>query len=117
MENNKSFKIIRFLFTVKYRKTSIDEAITAKNHELVRIKTNDHPLKTVTVSERIPRRVLGSQSSTGRTTPISTPSMILEPLSVALEGVDPLTAFAIEEMDPLSRIAADEVSYKLLLKF
>lgn len=108
---------MRFYLTVKYRKTSIGEAITTKSHELIGIKANDHPLKTVTVSERIPRRVLGSQSSTGRTTPISTPSMILEPLSVALEGVDPLTAFAIEEMDPLSRIAAAEVSFNSKLLF
>jgi hypothetical protein len=28
---------------------------------------------------------------------------------MALEGVDPLTAFAIEEMDPLSKLAAEEV--------
>jgi hypothetical protein len=27
---------------------------------------------------------------------------------MALEGVDPLTAFAIEEMDPLSKLAAEE---------
>lgn len=61
------------------------------------------------MTERVPRRILGSQPSTGRTTPVSTPSVILEPLSMALEGVDPLTAFAIEEMDPLSKLAAEEV--------
>lgn len=45
-------------------------------------------------------------SSTG----YSTPSTILEPLGLALEGTDPLTQFAKEDMDPLSKIALDSVS-------
>jgi hypothetical protein len=89
-------------------KTSTNDCFAPKTTELVGVKTNDHPLKTAFVTERVPRRILGSQPSTGRTTPVSTPSVILEPLSMALEGVDPLTAFAIEEMDPLSKLAAEE---------
>ncbi|KAJ3647712.1 hypothetical protein Zmor_019574 [Zophobas morio] len=89
-------------------KTSTTDTLSAKTKELVGTKTSDHPLKTTTVTERIPRRILGSQPSTGRTTPVSSPSALLEPLSTALEGVDPLTAFAIEEMDPLSKLAAEE---------
>lgn len=63
----------------------------------------------VQVTERIPRRILGSQPSTGRTTPVSTPASILEPLSLALNGLDPLTEFALQEMDPLSKMAAEMV--------
>ncbi|RZC42930.1 UPF0505 protein C16orf62 -like protein, partial [Asbolus verrucosus] len=88
--------------------TCTNESFAVKTTDLFRVKTKDHPLKTAVVTERVPRRVLGSQPNTGRTTPVSTPSVILEPLSMALEGVDPLTAFAIEEMDPLSKIAAEE---------
>ncbi|XP_008195313.1 VPS35 endosomal protein-sorting factor-like [Tribolium castaneum] len=89
-------------------KTCTDEHFSAKTKGLSGVKTTDHPLKTAIVTERVPRRILGSQPSTGRTTPVSTPSVILEPLSMALEGVDPLTAFAIEEMDPLTKLAAQE---------
>ncbi|CAH0550259.1 unnamed protein product [Brassicogethes aeneus] len=88
-----------------------DQIITAdgikKGKPLDRISVKDHPLKNVTVTERIPRRILGSQPSTGRTTPVSTPASILEPLSLALNGLDPLTEFALQEMDPLSKMAAE----------
>lgn len=68
----------------------------------------DHPLKNVVVTERIPRRILGSTPSTGRTTPVSTSASISEPLAQALKKLDPLMEFAInEEMDPLSKIAAE----------
>lgn len=62
------------------------------------------------VTERLPRRILGSAPSTGRTTPVSTPASISEPLALALKKLDPLTEFAMhEELDPLSKIAAEMV--------
>lgn len=67
----------------------------------------------MTVTDRIPRRILGSQPSTGRTTPVSTPSSILEPLTLALQVLDPLTEFSVrEEMDPLSKMAAEMVKHR-----
>ncbi|ENN72973.1 hypothetical protein YQE_10404, partial [Dendroctonus ponderosae] len=72
------------------------------------VATVDHPLKNVVVTERIPRRVLGSAPSTGRSTPISAAANISEPLALALKKLDPLTEFAMrEELDPLSKIAAE----------
>ncbi|KAF5301140.1 hypothetical protein FQR65_LT08970 [Abscondita terminalis] len=70
---------------------------------------DDHPLKTPTSNvEYMPRKILGSQPSTGSSTPASiTPSIFLQPLSDALEGLDPLTQFAIQEADPLTQIAAE----------
>lgn len=65
------------------------------------------------VTERIPRRIFGSQSSTGRTTPVSTPASILEPLALALKQLDPLSEFTMQEMDPLSKMAAEMVSYNV----
>ncbi|KAF7273553.1 hypothetical protein GWI33_013750 [Rhynchophorus ferrugineus] len=68
----------------------------------------DHPLKNIVVTERIPRRILGSAPSTGRTTPVSITSNISEPLATALKQLDPLTEFAMhEEMDPLSKMVAE----------
>lgn len=61
------------------------------------------------VTERIPRRIFGSQPSTGRTTPVSTPASILEPLTLALKQLDPLSEFTMQEMDPLSKMAAEMV--------
>ncbi|XP_018335730.1 UPF0505 protein C16orf62 homolog isoform X2 [Agrilus planipennis] len=66
----------------------------------------EHPLKSTTI-DRIPRRILGSQPSTGRSSPIFTPSVFLEPLCSALEGVDPLSQFMKEEIDPLSQMAVE----------
>lgn len=57
------------------------------------------------ISDRTSRRNVGSVPSTG----YSTPSSILEPLGLALEGTDPLTQFAKEELDPLSQMALDAV--------
>lgn len=67
--------------------------------------------------ERIPRRILGSQSNTGSSTPVSTPTSLLQPLSDALEGLDPLTQFAIQEIDPLSQIAAEMVKHIITVVF
>lgn len=64
------------------------------------------------VVERIPRRIFGSQPSTGRTTPVSTPASILEPLALALKQLDPLSEFTMQEMDPLSKMAAEMVNKK-----
>ncbi|XP_050296954.1 VPS35 endosomal protein-sorting factor-like isoform X1 [Anthonomus grandis grandis] len=70
--------------------------------------TFDHPLKSMLVVGRIPRRILGSGPSTGRATPVSTPATISEPLAQALKKLDPLSQMAIpEEMDPLSKMAAE----------
>ncbi|GJQ78307.1 hypothetical protein Trydic_g22145 [Trypoxylus dichotomus] len=86
--------------------------VSAKIKKITKMKpepVDDHPLKIPTVTERIPRRVIGSQSSTGRTTPVSTPVNILD-LSAVLEGIDPLTKFAIEEMDPLTQMATESAA-------
>lgn len=56
--------------------------------------------------ERIPRRILGSLPNTGRTTPVSTPAIMLD-LNAALEGIDPLSKFVIEETDPLTQMATE----------
>ncbi|KAG5897769.1 hypothetical protein JTB14_019988 [Gonioctena quinquepunctata] len=72
-----------------------------------RLQVTDHPLRNVIVTERIPRKILGSTPSTGRTTPVSTPASILEPLTLALKQLDPLSEFALQEMDPLSKMAAE----------
>lgn len=94
-----------------YRKTYIDSNKLPKSPEINRIPVRDHPLKSVTVTDRLPRRILGSQPSTGRTTPVTTPSSILEPLTLALQVLDPLTEFSVrEEMDPLSKMAAEMVN-------
>lgn len=71
--------------------------------------------------ERIPRKILGSQPSTGRTTPtpLATPTSLLEPLTLALKKLDPLSEFAFQEMDPLSKMAAEAVniSYPILINY
>ncbi|XP_066255043.1 VPS35 endosomal protein-sorting factor-like isoform X1 [Euwallacea similis] len=68
----------------------------------------DHPLKNLVVIDRIPRRILGSAPSTGRTTPVLNTTNISEPLALALKQLDPLTELALrEELDPLSRIVAE----------
>nr|XP_023017945.1 UPF0505 protein C16orf62 isoform X1 [Leptinotarsa decemlineata] len=78
-----------------------------KKAQLHKTQVVDHPLKNVVVTERIPRKILGSTSSTGRTTPVSTPASILEPLTLALRQLDPLSEFALQDMDPLSKMAAE----------
>ncbi|KAJ8945235.1 hypothetical protein NQ318_011216 [Aromia moschata] len=78
-----------------------------KHNPSDRTLVHEHPLRNVVVTERIPRRILGSQPSTGRTTPVSTPASILEPLTLALKQLDPLSEFTIQEMDPLSKMAAE----------
>ncbi|XP_022913780.2 VPS35 endosomal protein-sorting factor-like [Onthophagus taurus] len=88
--------------------SNLDQKIIS---ELEMTVVDEHPLKTPTV-ERIPRRVLGSQPSTGRTTPISAPLVMLD-LSAVLEGIDPLTKFAIEEMDPLTQMATEMAAKEL----
>ncbi|KAJ8974472.1 hypothetical protein NQ317_016126 [Molorchus minor] len=72
-----------------------------------RVLVKEHPLRNVIVTERIPRRILGSTPSTGRTTPVSTSASILEPLTLALKQLDPLSEFTMQEMDPLSKMAAE----------
>lgn len=69
------------------------------------VEAINHPLKptTVIITDRTSKRNVGSVPSTG----YSTPSSILEPLGLALEGTDPLTQFAKEELDPLSQMALD----------
>lgn len=41
----------------------------------------------------------------------SVPASLLEPLSDALEGLDPLTQFAKEQLDPLTKMAVEMVSH------
>ncbi|KAJ8925622.1 hypothetical protein NQ315_009466 [Exocentrus adspersus] len=81
--------------------------IKPKINPLQKTVVNEHPLKVVTVTERIPRKIFGSQPSTGRTTPVSTPASILEPLTLALKQLDPLSEFTMQEIDPLSKMAAE----------
>ncbi|CAH1997005.1 unnamed protein product [Acanthoscelides obtectus] len=59
------------------------------------------------VTERIPRKIFGSQPGTGRTTPISSAAPVQDPLFLALEQLDPLSEFAMLEIDPLSKMAAE----------
>lgn len=48
----------------------------------------------------------------------SVPSSLLEPLSAALDGLDPLTQFAKEQLDPLTKMAVEMVClYKNCLIF
>lgn len=61
--------------------------------------------------ECIPRRILGSYPNTGRTTPVATPTVMLD-FNAIMEGIDPLTRFSVEETDPLSQMAAEAVSSK-----
>ncbi|XP_050293732.1 VPS35 endosomal protein sorting factor-like [Anthonomus grandis grandis] len=80
--------------------------------------TFDHPLKSMLVVGRIPRRVLGSGPSTGRATPVSTSATISEPLAQALKKLDPLSQIAIpEEMDPLSKMAAEMDTVDSAIKY
>ncbi|KAK4884963.1 hypothetical protein RN001_001234 [Aquatica leii] len=82
--------------------------ITKPKKHCTKSAVDDHPLRTHTNIEYMPRKILGSQPSTGSSTPASiTPSVFLQPLSDALEGLDPLTQFAIQETDPLSQIASE----------
>ncbi|CAH1997004.1 unnamed protein product [Acanthoscelides obtectus] len=82
---------------------------TKVNH-LNGVPVIDHPLKNVVVTERIPRKIFGSQPGTGRTTPISSAAPVQDPLFLALEQLDPLSEFAMLEIDPLSKMAAEMVS-------
>lgn len=43
----------------------------------------------------------------------SVPASLLEPLTAALEGLDPLTQFAKEQLDPLSKMAVEMVGFIL----
>ncbi|CAH1102339.1 unnamed protein product [Psylliodes chrysocephalus] len=76
------------------------------------LPVNDHPLKNI-ITERIPRKILGSIPSTGMTTPLETHISLLEPLTRALRQLDPLSDFAMEEMDPLSKLAAEVDSQEI----
>lgn len=81
--------------------------------QLRKIVVHDHPLKAqVSNVEHVPRKILGSQPSTGSSTPSTTPAAFLQPLSDALEGLDPLTQFAIQEVDPLTQMAEMQHDYK-----
>ncbi|KAF5275090.1 hypothetical protein FQA39_LY07027 [Lamprigera yunnana] len=91
--------------TIEWKTVTIN-----KQHvnQSLRVATEDHPLRFPQNVEYISRKILGSQPSTGASTPASiTPAAFLQPLSEALEGLDPLTQFAIQETDPLSQIAAE----------
>lgn len=57
----------------------------------------------------MPRKILGSLPSTGKTTPIASTGMMLD-LNAVLEGLDPLSKFTIAEMDPLSQMATNLVN-------
>lgn len=92
----------------------------------ISLEVEDHPLKPVVNNvritesyytlcsafndsfvqvERVHRRSLGSQPSTGRSTPV------LTPIAVSVTpALDPLSQFAIEQTDPLSQMAAQMVS-------
>ncbi|CAG9812944.1 unnamed protein product [Phaedon cochleariae] len=78
-----------------------------KLSRLPRIEVAEHPLRSFTVRERIPRKIIGSAPSTGRTTPVSTPVPSTDPLTMALKQLDPLSEFVMQEIDPLSKMAAE----------
>ncbi|XP_072391687.1 VPS35 endosomal protein-sorting factor-like [Diabrotica undecimpunctata] len=80
-----------------------DHAATSK---LLGMPVNDHPLKSI-VTERVARKILGPVPVSGMTTPVATPVSLLEPLTLALKQLDPLSEFALQEMDPLSKMAAE----------
>ncbi|KAB0804643.1 hypothetical protein PPYR_01613 [Photinus pyralis] len=81
--------------------------------QATRVSVHDHPLKAMVSNvEHVPRKILGSQPSTGSSTPSTTPAAYLQPLSDALEGLDPLTQFAIQEVDPLTQMAQMQPDYK-----
>lgn len=79
--------------------------LSPKIHPFQLTQVEDHPLKPATM---VHRRIFSSNPSTGgRTTPISTPTAILD-ISSVLDGIDPLTQFANEQLDPLTQMSAEE---------
>lgn len=74
---------------------------------------SDHPLKAI-VTERVARRILGPVSANDGMPFSNTPISLLEPLTLALKQLDPLSEFAMQEMDPLSKMAAED-NYELSL--
>ncbi|XP_056639227.1 VPS35 endosomal protein-sorting factor-like [Diorhabda sublineata] len=77
------------------------------------IPVSEHPLKSI-VTERLARRILGPISGNDGTPFSNNPISLLEPLTLALKQLDPLSEFALQEMDPLSKMAA-EANYELSL--